>query len=179
MHQLLLCFQKFFCICDSQEESCLLSVCPSALAIRKQQAEAEKLSQFDCWRVGKPHAHIYLCQPQALLTIFNESPLLLLLPSAMTFTIQKHMVSHKRQPTTYKLEKDSITAQTTISITKTKRLILAEETLIYIHGTNSLPYLKFTAPCWLLFFFLKRRPGSLAHNTFDKLLLTRSVINDG
>lgn len=30
---------------------------------------------------------IYPCQQQALLTIFNESPLLLLLPSAMTFTI--------------------------------------------------------------------------------------------
>lgn len=43
--------------------------------------------QFRCWWVGKPHVPIYPCQPQALLTIFNESPLLLLLPSAMTFTI--------------------------------------------------------------------------------------------
>lgn len=37
--------------------------------------------------LGKAHVPIYPCQPQALSTIFNESPLLLLLPSAMTFTI--------------------------------------------------------------------------------------------
>jgi hypothetical protein len=37
--------------------------------------------------LGKAHVPIYPCQPWALSTLFNESPLLLLLPSAMTFTI--------------------------------------------------------------------------------------------
>lgn len=47
----------------------------------------ETLPKLVACGLEKQCVAIYPCQPQALLTIFNESPLLLLLPSAMTFTI--------------------------------------------------------------------------------------------
>ena len=84
--------KRFSASVIQKRPSCLLSVCLSACSQLsgnwKWRVGAEETRRpFRCGWVGKPHALIYLCQPQALLTIFNESPLLLLLPSAMTFTV--------------------------------------------------------------------------------------------
>jgi len=47
----------------------------------------ETLPKLVAWGLKKQRVAINPCQQQALLTIFNESPLLLLLPTAVTFTI--------------------------------------------------------------------------------------------
>lgn len=90
MHHLHLCFQRVFLhlFLTGGDLTVCLSVHSQPSGNWKWQAGAEETQcQFMCRRVGKPRALIHLCQLQALLTIFNESPLLLLLPSAMTFTI--------------------------------------------------------------------------------------------
>jgi len=47
----------------------------------------ETLPKLVACGLKKQRVAINPCQQQALLTIFNESPLLLLLPTAVTFTI--------------------------------------------------------------------------------------------
>lgn len=59
----------------------------SCLAARGGANTQEALPKLVACGLQMQGAAIYPCQQQALLTIFNESPLLLLLPSAMTFTI--------------------------------------------------------------------------------------------
>lgn len=81
------------------------------------------------------------------------------------------MVSHKRWSMTYKLEKDSIMAQTTTSITKTNcSFRLKRHSYISWNQPsifwNLLPHIG-ASFSWLFsssfFFFLVRRPRSLAH----------------
>lgn len=60
---------------------------PSCLAVGGGENTEEALPKPVACGLQMQGVAIYPCQQQALLTIFNESPLLLFLPSAMTFTI--------------------------------------------------------------------------------------------